>query len=375
MQPSFTNKVGIVLPTVNRPILLERALGFILNQTMKDWCLAIGNDGGNSQEIADLVDILRQKYGCTNEIVIFDTPSRTGKAATCNRILSLLNTRFVIIMNDDDLWASEFLLAATGQLEYQLRRNSDTKGIIALANIVHEEMIDDYPYVGWTVSPSRSELDPVNNFVHLQAIARENLFSSSQFLFCREAIETIGGLNEDLLILEDWDFHIRFCCAYNIFIIAQPLVSVHRRFSACDSAYQNLLTLHANKTQFFSDRITDQLLREKNLSGNTALRSQLQAILFLRLNDRYNSPNQLLSEFQDLRTRLEEQARILGDQNRLLDEQTQKLDAQTQKLNKQTRKLDAQTQKIKRLTKASGQPGTGHAFKIIKPKLNDRGNP
>jgi glycosyltransferase involved in cell wall biosynthesis len=51
-------KIGVIMRTKDRPILLQRALQSVTQQTFKDWQLVIVNDGGDPGPIDDLLSAL-----------------------------------------------------------------------------------------------------------------------------------------------------------------------------------------------------------------------------------------------------------------------------------------------------------------------------
>ncbi len=60
-------------------------------------------------------------------------------------------------------------------------------------------------------------------------MVRMNQFPPIAFLFRRSAWEELGGFAEDLPVLGDWDFNLRFIEARDIGVIASPLARYHHR--------------------------------------------------------------------------------------------------------------------------------------------------
>lgn len=125
----MNKKIGIIVPTFNRPILLKRALQSIFEQSYNNWNLYIVNDGGYENDIKTIVNYLKKKYNSKNDITIHNNSINLGKAISCNIALSKTDTEMVVILNDDDTWSSEFLQASIYQLEYRNKLNPLVKGI------------------------------------------------------------------------------------------------------------------------------------------------------------------------------------------------------------------------------------------------------
>jgi glycosyltransferase involved in cell wall biosynthesis len=258
----MTKSIGIIIPTRNRPILLERAIQSVFDQTWTNWTLTIVNDGGNIEDIETLVNYFKNKYNSKNEISVYTNDYNLGKAASCNIALEKIQDELVVILNDDDCWASEFLQLSIIQLEYRNKLNSSIKGIMCLANIYHEEVLDDGAYTQWCDTPPIEELNQYDDYVSSSALLEKNLFSSSQFIFYKEVIDRIGKFNKNMLVYSDWEFNIRFIAHYEIYRQPQPFVNVYKRFWTTNPSYSNLLTVHVEKLDYFSNRINDELLRQ-----------------------------------------------------------------------------------------------------------------
>src|SRR6056297_895371 len=92
--------------TKDRPILLQRALQSVCHQTLGDWSLAIVNDGGDprpvDQQVADLPAAHRQR------ITVLHHPESCGMEAASNAGLQALQSRYVLIHDDDDSLHPDF---------------------------------------------------------------------------------------------------------------------------------------------------------------------------------------------------------------------------------------------------------------------------
>ena len=282
----MTKSIGIIIPTRNRPILLERALQCVFEQTFTNWTLSIVNDGGSEKEIETLVNYFKNKYNCDNQIDIYTNEFNLGKAASCNVALEKVKDELVVVLNDDDCWADEFLQVSIIQLEYRNNLNPLVKGIMCLANTYHEEVLDDGAYTQWCDTPRMEELNQYDDYISSSSLLDNNLFSSSQFVFYKEVVNRIGKYNERMLVYSDWEFNIRFIAHYEIYRQPQPFVNVYKRFWTTNPSYFNLLTVHIEKLNYFSNKINDELLRQ-TINNNTLNKNgvdviALQTLLVLR---------------------------------------------------------------------------------------------
>lgn len=384
MQTSLTNKLCILIPTLDRPVLLERAVSCVLKQSYKDWCLLVINDGGNETEVEELVHYLKNKYNCNNEIVIIHNPHSIGKAAACNKGMQLVNSEIVIVLNDDDSWAHEFLVTAVSQLEYNRSVNPNIQGAICLANNMYEEYADGYMHIKWCDVPDARQLNPHNNHVHLQTLATQNVFSSSQFLFYKKAADFIGPFDTDLVLFSDWEFNIRFACAYSIYIITQPFVNIHKRFESTDRAYHNLNRQKEFQIEFYNELLTEKFLKAKPGSSDNGHFSmsmvQIQTILNLRLAGRMVGNSRIdahqITELTNRIANLEHHARVSEEWFKYIDYRLTpgyiRKGNKAIKLVKRGLKIKHKKQKIKKLLVSLSKDGLGQTLSKIKNKLNER---
>jgi hypothetical protein len=63
-------------------------------------------------------------------------------------------------------------------------------------------------------------------------LAANNFFPPIAFVFKKSIWERIGGYDESLPVLGDWDFNLRFLIEGNIGVIPRPLVNYHHRDTA-----------------------------------------------------------------------------------------------------------------------------------------------
>lgn len=175
--------IDVILPTYNRREFLPRAIACIRRQTFADWRLIVINDGG--EDVADIVN------DCGDgRIVYFDRP-HAGKAAQLNFALSRVSAEYVAYMDDDDDVFPEHLEKLLGAA----RRTgadfvySDTYLTIldAQGQVVSREVenAEDAPF------------DEIRVF---------NRINHKQILHTRALGERVGGYDESMRILIDFDF-------------------------------------------------------------------------------------------------------------------------------------------------------------------------
>ena len=82
----------------------------------------------------------------------------------------------------------------------------------------------------------------------LSHIAIRNQFPPISFLFSRDIYNEVGGFNEDMPVLGDWDFNLRFLMKADIGLVPEHLANHHIRVTDPESegAYGNTVVSGLN---------------------------------------------------------------------------------------------------------------------------------
>src|ERR1035437_10187989 len=89
--------VSVIVPTYNRPSLLDRALRSILGQTYRRFEILVVNDGG--PDVTAVLDELQ----CGQALRYFVHPSNQGIAAARNTGMREARGKYIAYLDDDDI--------------------------------------------------------------------------------------------------------------------------------------------------------------------------------------------------------------------------------------------------------------------------------
>ena len=176
-------KIDVILPTYNRRVFLPRAIECICQQTFHDWRLLVVNDGG--EDVADVVS------GFDDDRIVYFNRPHAGKAAQLNFALAQAQAPYIAYMDDDDDVFPEHLeklLSAAERVGADFVYSDtyltilDADGEVASRTVENGE---DAPY---------GEIRVFNRINH------------KQLLHARELGERLGGYDESMRILIDYDF-------------------------------------------------------------------------------------------------------------------------------------------------------------------------
>ena len=224
---------GIVIRTKNRPALLPRALRSVAAQTSPNWRLMVVNDVGARAPVETAVNAVWPAGDARVHILHRD--SSTGMESASNAGVEALGVvEFLAIHDDDDAWDPGFLARLSPVLE---AAPSSVSGVVCHTTRVVETIAADGRVAEQTRHPFNAWLQGVT----LARMLAENSFPPISFLFRHEAWATLGGFDERLPVLGDWEFNVRLLLQGDIHVVPEALAFYHHR-AAVDGVYANTVT-------------------------------------------------------------------------------------------------------------------------------------
>lgn len=245
------NKVAVITRTKNRPVFLKRAIESVLSQDYDNWQMIIVNDAG----YPDVVDLLVKEYEerFKDRVKVIHKEKSSGMESASNTGIKSSNSEYVVIHDDDDSWQPDFLKECIGFLD----SNKRWKGVISHSVKVIERVEDDKIIIE-KQEPFNFDLKTISFF----KLAAHNLFSPISFVYRREVYDTIGYYDEELPVLGDWEFNLRFIKEYDIFVIRKALANYHHRLFVKNKAFSNSIIGDLDKHILYDTIIRNKLLRE-----------------------------------------------------------------------------------------------------------------
>jgi len=252
-------KVAIITRTKNRPIMLPRVLMSISKQSFKNYIWVLVNDAGDRPPIEE---IAKRALDEGVNVKIVHRVNSWGMEAAANDGVSQSNSTYIVIHDDDDSWEAEFLEKT---VEY-LDGNHGVPGVITWTNRIDEVLMDGRihfkgvaPYNHWLKN------------IYLADLAVENRFPPISFVFRRSVYEKVGGFDEQLPVLGDWDFHLKVLMEGDIHVLPHVLANYHFRENlGADNIYGNTVTSGMEKHVLYDAIYRNKKLREdikKGVSG------------------------------------------------------------------------------------------------------------
>lgn len=232
--------ISVIIPTYNRVGLLGRSIQSVLSQTYSNLELLIIDDCSwdNTGEFVKSLSDERIRYHRNDH--------NMGLAGAKNVGASLAKGELLAFQDDDDEWLPDKLMRL---MEVWEKESSEETGMI------YHEMQEQ----GATVYiPSRDiplEWKSTEIFRHMLLYP---MIGATASLIRKSCLDELGGFNEKLGSIEDYEFYLRMAKKYKILFVGEPLMiiydtpgSVNKRFkSKIDTELHVLDTMYDSLCQY-----------------------------------------------------------------------------------------------------------------------------
>ncbi len=240
-------RVAVITRTKNRPLLLRRALRSVLAQSFADWEQIVVNDGGAAAPVDEEVRAIADP-----RVRVVHHEYSQGMEAASNSGLQASQSEYCVIHDDDDSWSPDFLAQTVARLTQRER----PAAVVTHSTLVMER-IEGHHVVEIERRPFNVDLHAVD----LLSLAFQNRFPPISFVFSRAVLEKIGGYDDKMPVLGDWDFNLRFAREADIAVLPVELANYHQR-PLETSVYGNSLYAASHQHHITRAYLVNKLLRE-----------------------------------------------------------------------------------------------------------------
>ncbi len=195
---------SVVLRTMNRPDFLRGALEGLAAQELRDFETVVVNDGG--QDVADVIEPFRESA----RVQYVNVQPNIGRCAAGNRGIQEARGKYISWHDDDDLYYPNHLSTLAEVLEageYQAAYTDAYEIKQTLRDGVYE---------------TTSKQVVLSNDFHPMRFFQDCPFHLVTFAHRKSCVERLGGFDETLDVLEDWDLFFRLSQDYTFKHIAVP---------------------------------------------------------------------------------------------------------------------------------------------------------
>jgi len=185
--------VSVVLPCYNGATMLPTAIESCINQSFKDWELIIVNDCSTDKTL----EIARRYAQKDGRIRVLDNETNLKLPASLNRGFSEARGMYYTWTSDDNIMHTNMLQELSSFLD-----KHPECGLVASDYMV----IDEHDKV-------KRKVELPDN---LQYMLPLNNYLGCSFMYRSEVAQSVGGYNEQLFLVEDYDYWLRVCFQFPV---------------------------------------------------------------------------------------------------------------------------------------------------------------
>ncbi|MEW6170798.1 MAG: glycosyltransferase [Candidatus Omnitrophota bacterium] len=195
-------KVSVIIPTYNRANYIVETIDSVLAQTYEDFEIIVIDDG-STDNTEDTIN----KY---NGKIRYFYQENKGTAAARNFGISKARGEYIAFLDDDDLWLSEKLERQTAILDADKQI-----GFVCSAGYKIDEH-NNNKISSWQRNGNA-------NRTTFESLYERNFVYNLTVLIRKRCIEEVGGLDETLIVSQDYDLWLRVAKKHRFHYINQPL--------------------------------------------------------------------------------------------------------------------------------------------------------
>lgn len=202
-------KVSAIITTYNRASLLPRAVNSVLSQTLEDYEVIIVDDASS--------DDTQQVIAGFNDprIRSFRHEVNRGQSAAFNTAITQARGEYITFLDDDDEWPTDRLNMMAAVLDAA----SPRVGLV----------------YGWcdTVDDSTGQIEKkrfrrTEGDEFFEEALLLNLIGNGVLMTRTSVVKEVGGYDEDMILVNDWDFVTRVIRKYDVALCPAVVLNAHR---------------------------------------------------------------------------------------------------------------------------------------------------
>lgn len=243
--------VSVIMPVYNRVGIVERAIDSVLNQTYTNFELLIIDDGstdGTRELLQNIHD---------NRIKLIFSKTNKGASAARNIGLNKCSGEYIFYLDSDNEWDSRYLKSMVGAFMELPDADALYSGQFLYDNI-------GQPPFAMRFGSLNKSLLKNGNYIDLNCFAHT-----------RKVYQDIGGFDESLYRLVDWDLILRICNNFKVYSV--PIILSKYYLNATENSISDS-----------NSKINEKILGYKNLTRVIQFVNDFNIDIDFELNKKVN---------------------------------------------------------------------------------------
>lgn len=242
--------VSVIIPTYNRKHTIKRSIDSVLVQTYRAIEIIIIDDCSTDGTM-EYVDEL---YGNITDINIIyvRNDSNVGPGASRNIGVSYASGEYIAFHDSDDEWLPHKL---ERQMEEMRRADAKVGVVYSVCEMRREKETIVYPPSGVPYELKSGNVFPV--------ILLNALIPMITLLMRKSIFLEIGGFNEQLHALEDYEISIRIAKKYEILLVDEVLAVAYESVGSVDSRNNDKIVTQYYIMDLYKDDLKQLGIKER----------------------------------------------------------------------------------------------------------------
>jgi glycosyltransferase involved in cell wall biosynthesis len=198
---NLEQSVTVIIPLYNHENFIEKTIESVTSLSTEVEQIIVIDDGSKDLGFDKAMNQLKE---IQNSVIL--TRENRGTASTLNEAISLAKTKWIAILNSDDL----FLENKISRCFSILKNNSDVELIAGRTLLIDDKGQEINSGITWDWYQESLKIYSSNQRL-AESLIQENFFvSTSNFFFSKKLWETLGGF-ADLRYCHDLEFALHAC--------------------------------------------------------------------------------------------------------------------------------------------------------------------
>ena len=212
--PESNPLISVLIRTIGRPNVLREALKSVANQTYNNIQVIIVEDGSNISE-----SMVRKEFGNMN-VRYISTNNRLGRSKIANIAMNAASGEYLTFLDDDDLLFADHIEVLCSSLI----NNKSYQIAYSLAFEMKTEVVPTSPCYNYYKKSLRVVY---NELFNRYVLLNYNYLPIQSVMFSKKVFDEMGGIDESLDYLEDWDLWLRYASKYD-FLFVEKVTSTYK---------------------------------------------------------------------------------------------------------------------------------------------------
>jgi len=204
----ISDLVSVIMPTYKRADKLKRAIYSVLEQTYDQIELLVVNDNDPGDDYSNRLEELISSIDDNRLYLIHQSKHKNGAAAR-NAGIKEAKGEYIAFLDDDDTWIKE-------KLEKQIKKfKSDSEIGLVTTGVYYIYSNEKITY----------ESIPKANGDVSKEILISNCVGGTQAMVKKAILDEVGGFDEKLRALQDYELWIRVCQCTKVATVEEPYLN------------------------------------------------------------------------------------------------------------------------------------------------------